>query len=213
MFEGAQGVLLDEWHGFHPYTTWSTTTFRNAAALLAEAGATARRIAVLRCYQTRHGPGPMVTEDPSLEIPEIFNAPAPWQGRFRIGHLDAVALRYALTVAGGADVVALTHLDTAARHPELRVCRGYRVDGATITRLPAGPPGDLAAQEALTRQLLRARPVYQDAGDDWPAIVERMLGIRVALASHGPRAADKQVLSGPDVHSRREHHFAGRMFL
>jgi hypothetical protein len=30
IFEGAQGVLLDEWHGFHPYTTWSTTTFANA---------------------------------------------------------------------------------------------------------------------------------------------------------------------------------------
>jgi len=30
VFEGAQGVLLDEWHGFHPYTTWSTTTFANA---------------------------------------------------------------------------------------------------------------------------------------------------------------------------------------
>src|SRR5690242_19781782 len=29
VFEGAQGVLLDEWHGFHPYTTWSTTTFAN----------------------------------------------------------------------------------------------------------------------------------------------------------------------------------------
>ena len=36
VFEGAQGVLLDEWHGFHPYTTWSTTTFANAEKLLAE---------------------------------------------------------------------------------------------------------------------------------------------------------------------------------
>ena len=26
IFEGAQGVLLDEWYGFHPYTTWNTTT-------------------------------------------------------------------------------------------------------------------------------------------------------------------------------------------
>jgi adenylosuccinate synthase len=212
VFEGAQGVLLDEWHGFHPYTTWSTTTFRNAGTLLAEAGATARRIAVLRCYQTRHGPGPMVTEDPSLEIPEIFNAPAPWQGRFRIGHLDAVALRYALAVAGGADVVALTHLDTAARHRELRVCRGYRIGDDLVTRLSAGPPGDLAAQEALTRRLLRARPVYEDAGDDWVATVERVLGVRVALASHGPRAADKRLLSGPVSHSPREHRYAGRMF-
>jgi adenylosuccinate synthase len=24
LFEGAQGVLLDEWRGFHPHTTWST---------------------------------------------------------------------------------------------------------------------------------------------------------------------------------------------
>jgi hypothetical protein len=43
-FEGAQGILLDEWHGFHPYTTWSTTTFANAEALLAEAGETAVRL-------------------------------------------------------------------------------------------------------------------------------------------------------------------------
>ena len=26
IFEGSQGVLLDEWFGFHPYTTWSTIT-------------------------------------------------------------------------------------------------------------------------------------------------------------------------------------------
>ncbi len=211
-FEGAQGVLLDEWHGFHPYTTWSTTTFRNAGVLLAEAGATALRIAVLRCYQTRHGPGPMVTEDPSLEITEFHNAHGPWQGRFRTGHLDPVALRYGLDVASGADVLALTHLDTAARHPELRVCRGYRVDGSVITRLPARPPGDLAAQEALTRRLLRARPVYEEAAGGWIATVERALGVPVALASYGPRAADKRLLTGTGIHSARERTFAGRMF-
>ena len=38
VFEGAQGVLLDEWRGFHPYTTWSTTTFDNAETLLARRG-------------------------------------------------------------------------------------------------------------------------------------------------------------------------------
>jgi adenylosuccinate synthase len=63
-----------------------------------------------------------------------------WQGEFRTGHLDAVALRYGLEVAGGADVIALTHLDTAARHPELRVCRGYDIDGENVTRLPSARP-------------------------------------------------------------------------
>jgi len=270
VFEGAQGVLLDEWHGFHPYTTWSTTTFANAETLLAEAGlaeaglaeaglaeaglaeaglaeaglaeaglaeaglaeaglaeaglaeaglaeaglaeaglaeagragagpggagGAVTRIGVIRCYQTRHGPGPFVTEDAGLELPEPHNARGAWQGEFRTGHLDAVALRYALEAAGGADVIALTHLDTAARHPELRICRSYDIDGEKVTRLPASPAGHLAAQEALTPRLLRARPVYDDAdGDgDWTSTVEHALGVPVALASYGPRALDKRV--------------------
>ncbi len=36
IFEGAQGVLLDEWYGFYPYNSWSTLTFQNADTLLAE---------------------------------------------------------------------------------------------------------------------------------------------------------------------------------
>jgi adenylosuccinate synthase len=38
IFEGAQGVLLDENHGFHPHTTWSTTTSTNAHTFLQEFG-------------------------------------------------------------------------------------------------------------------------------------------------------------------------------
>src|SRR5919197_743634 len=78
LFEGAQGVLLDEWHGFHPYTTWSTTTFRWARQLLDEAGygAPIVRLGVLRAYATRHGAGPFVTEDPELaaRLAEPHNA-------------------------------------------------------------------------------------------------------------------------------------------
>jgi len=73
VFEGAQGVLLDEWRGFHPYTTWSTTTFANAGELLAEAGQQAFRLGVIRTFMTRHGPGPFVTEDRALDLPEPHN--------------------------------------------------------------------------------------------------------------------------------------------
>lgn len=78
IFEGAQGVLLDEWHGFHPYTTWSTTTFANALELLD--GVPAVRLGVLRTYTPRHGPGPLVTEDAALTLPEAHNGNGPWQG-------------------------------------------------------------------------------------------------------------------------------------
>ncbi len=189
VFEGAQGVLLDEWRGFHPYTTWSTTTFANAETLLAEAGQTGLRLGVTRTYLTRHGPGPLVTEDPTLEIREPHNSYGRWQGAFRTGHLDAVALRYAVEVPGGVDMVALTHLDTAARH-RLRLGGAYEVDGQRLDHLvPAAH--DLAAQESLTRMLLRARPVYSEPGADWPGIVEATTGAPVALRSWGPAAADK----------------------
>jgi len=191
VFEGAQGVLLDEWHGFHPYTTWSTTTFANAETLLAEAGASAVRLGVLRAYATRHGPGPFVTEDPALtaDLPDRHNGAGRWQGAFRVGHLDTVALRYALDVAGGVDGLAVTHLDVAGARPDLRACRAYEMDGERVERLGAGPP-DLDRQAALTRRLLRARPVYGPLGDPVET-VEDALRAPVVLRSHGPASADK----------------------
>ncbi|MFY1631727.1 adenylosuccinate synthetase [Solwaraspora sp. WMMB335] len=193
VFEGAQGVLLDEWHGFHPYTTWSTTTFANVDALLAEAGMSPEavtRLGVLRVLTPRHGPGPLVTEDPALRPAERHNGTNRWQGRFRFGHFDAVAHRYAMDVAGGVDALALTHLDLLGRH-RLRLCQAYD----WTDRLPAGPPGDLDRQAALTRRLLTSRPSYgADPGPDpnaWVAAVEAALGVPVRLTSHGPTAADK----------------------
>src|SRR6266511_4167773 len=187
VFEGAQGVLLDEWHGFHPYTTWSTTTFTNAEELLAEAGASGYRLGVLRTFTTRHGPGPLVTEDPTLLLTHRYNPTNPWQGGFRVGHFDAVAHRYALAVAGGVDGLALTHLDTAARRPGLRLCDRYDREGG----LSPGPAGDLDRQERLTRRLLAARPVYAGSATDWVAAVEQYLSAPVVLTSWGPTASDK----------------------
>jgi adenylosuccinate synthase len=190
VFEGAQGVLLDEWRGFHPYTTWSTTTFGNAETLLAEAGQTAVRLGVVRSYLTRHGPGPFVTEDPTMERPEPDNRRGRWQGVFRTGHFDAVALRYAVEVAGGVDALALTHLDAVTGQP-VRLCHRYLVDGQPVARLVPGPERDLAYQARLTAMLLGARPEYTEPGGDWPGLVGQLLGAPVALVSRGPTAADK----------------------
>ncbi|MFI0368189.1 adenylosuccinate synthetase [Actinomadura sp. 1N219] len=195
VFEGAQGVLLDEWHGFHPYTTWSTTTFANAETLLAEAGAadgSAARLGVLRAYATRHGPGPFVTEDPALtaDLPDPHNAAGRWQGAFRVGHLDAVALRYALDVTGGVDGLAVTHLDVAGARPDLRVCLDYEIGGERVGRLETGPP-DLGRQAALTRRLSAARPVYAPLGRAEETI-EDVLQTPVVLRSYGPTAAHKR---------------------
>ncbi len=185
VFEGAQGVLLDEWRGWHPYTTWSTTTFDNVASLLAEAGqqGEAMRLGVVRSYTTRHGAGPLVTFDEALTaaLPDRHNGHGGWQGAFRVGHFDAVAHRYALEVCGGVDALAVTHADVAARHP-LRMCLSYRDFGP----LTPGEFGDLAYQEKLTGRLLEAEPVYSDFTD-----VGQVLGAPVWVRSFGPTYLDK----------------------
>ncbi len=189
VFEGAQGVLLDEWRGWHPYTTWSTTTFANVAALCPSV----ERLGVVRTYTTRHGAGPLVTEAP-LDLPEAHNGVGEWQGAFRVGHFDAVAHRYAVEVAGGVDGLAVTHLDAPSRAPGLRICTSYDLDGARWAQIRPGPARDLAYQAALTTLLARARPGDLERPDDWAARIGDLLNAPVLLESHGPRTTDKRLL-------------------
>jgi adenylosuccinate synthase len=212
IFEGAQGVLLDEWFGFHPHTTWSTTTFANAQALLDESAYEGERtrVGVLRTYFTRHGPGPFVSEDPSLRrhLPEPHNADAGWQGRFRVGAFDAVAARYALAVAGGADWLALTHLDRLPLLPP-RVCTGYRLvdsetnqdvknffahHGAQVRNILVHPPPDLAHQERLTQLLRRCHPgltpLPNSGPEEFAQFIQSELRTPVGLLSFGPTSLD-----------------------
>ncbi|XVS67981.1 adenylosuccinate synthetase [Actinosynnema sp. CA-299493] len=116
VFEGAQGVLLDQWRGFHPHTTWSTVTPDNARSLLGHRRATV--LGVTRTYQTRHGAGPLPTEDDHVlaRFPERHNDTGHYQGSWRAGHLDAVLLRYAVDACRGVDALAVTHLDARDLH-------------------------------------------------------------------------------------------------
>ncbi|MCU0684397.1 MAG: adenylosuccinate synthetase [Polyangiaceae bacterium] len=216
VFEGAQGVLLDEWCGFHPHTTWSTCTFERALDLLRAChfDGEIARVGVVRSYLTRHGAGPLPTEDASLSalLPEPHNASGPWQGDFRRGWPDFALLRYALAACGGADALALTHLDALARLPHFRACVGYEpppgapLDAALYEAAPGSkglllprPPAtrDLDRQASLTRSLATLRPVYEElpwaqpeGAERYACHVETIAGVPVRLASSGPRAAD-----------------------
>lgn len=192
VFEGAQGVLLDEWAGFHPYTTWSTCTLENALGLLAEAapGAEVRRIGVLRSHAVRHGPGPLPTETPELR-PAVreHNVSGDWQGAVRYGWFDAVLARYALEAVSPLDALALTHLDAPARMGGWRTCARYE----ETARLAAPEGRSLDRQARLADLLFRARPVLEECEPEEEAVVRRteeILGRAVDLISKGPRAVD-----------------------
>lgn len=213
LFEGAQGVLLDEWHGFHPYTTWSTTTFDNAALLLSEIGYQGEvvRLGVLRGYMTRHGPGPFPTEDRGLttRFPDPHNTFGRWQGGFRVGWFDTVLARYAMRAARGVDGLVLTNLDRLASVPSVPIATSYDVGVVSPAEadMLIGPQeavrsfrrkpflSDLAYQERLTAVLGRAKIRYETVPTtpDYVSILERELGAPVVLTSYGPTAADKRV--------------------
>ena len=198
IFEGAQGILLDEWNGFHPHTTWSTTTLEYAERLLQEAGYTGGRvrIGITRAYATRHGAGPLVTEDPELTraLPDAANGFGAWQQGFRVGWLDLVMLRYALEVAGTLDMLAVTCLDRLAEIARPRICRRYGYGTGVVERLPrSSVPRSLAYQEQLTRRLGACRPILEPLADASAAIdLVASLGVPVGLISTGPCADDKR---------------------
>jgi adenylosuccinate synthase len=203
IFEGAQGVLLDEWYGFHPYTTWSTTTLANADRLLAEAGhaGPTTRIGITRAYATRHGCGPLPTEDAALThaLPDARNLNHPWQQGFRVGWLDLVLLRYAMAIVGPLDCLALTCVDRLEALRELWICRRYRHSGAMISHLPTAMQPSLEHQERLTGLLMTCRPelAQLDGPEALPTLLNGELGLPVGLISTGPTAADKRLCATP----------------
>lgn len=113
VFEGAQGVLLDETHGMAPYNTWTDCTFNNAKELLNDRKyvGVVEKVGVVRSYMTRHGQGPLSTEDEDLKLPELHNEESGWQGKFRFGKLDPEAVRHSIQILGGVNWIAMNHLD------------------------------------------------------------------------------------------------------
>ena len=171
LFEGAQGVLLDEGYGFHPHTTWSSTTTAAVDRVAARFGIMTpiQHLGVLRCYMTRHGVGPLPTYEESLDdrLTEPHNHADGWQGPFRRGHPDAVLLRYALEAAGDLSGLLVGHLDVFKHGMELKWCERYAVESQAaslrdVARLPLAHGEDLNHQMMLTALLSVARPQYAE---------------------------------------------------
>ena len=96
LFEGSQGLLLDQNFGFFPHVTRSNTGLKNVVEMLN--GEIPKVWLVTRAYQTRHGNGPMSNESIlfSINNHHEHNRDNKFQGRFRISPLDLDLLKYAI---------------------------------------------------------------------------------------------------------------------
>jgi adenylosuccinate synthase len=209
LFEGAQGLMLDVDLGTYPFVTSSNT---GSGAVCSGAGVPPKLIrhvvGISKAYTTRVGSGPFPTELED-ETGERLRAEG---GEFgattgrprRCGWFDAVVVRRGARISG-VDSIALTKLDVLTGFPTIRVCVGYRLDGAAIDDLPA-----------LAEDLDRVEPVYEELPgwdedltgarsiEDLPANarayigrLSELIGVSVGIVSVGPARDETIKVSDP----------------
>lgn len=129
LFEGAQGVFLDNDWGTYPYVTASSTLSGN---ITSGAGIAPRHIThvigVVKAYTTRVGEGPMPTEllDKTGEkLRQVGGEFGATTGRpRRCGWFDAELVRFAVEINGFTEI-ALTKLDILDVFAQIKICIGY----------------------------------------------------------------------------------------
>ncbi len=121
LFEGAQGLLLDQERGEFPHVTRSYTGLRNVLTLANEWGLKQLEVTyVTRAYLTRHGAGPLPHELPDKPYPGVTDAtnlPNAYQGSLRFAWLDLDLLQRAIS----ADLSDADPLSALTVYPRLAI--------------------------------------------------------------------------------------------
>jgi len=220
IFEGAQGTLLDQTHGFFPYVTRSNCTIENAKNMI---DGQFHSIGLVRAYFTRHGNGPFPTES-ELNLTDKDNYFGPWQGNFRSGWLDLVLLRYAIAVNNGINSMGLTCVDKLINQNQIKVCTHYYYSGNNLDLAhdcfefdPKNPRNLLNLKMSHLKSkiltvLSECTPIYQnfsawrkfldpDTPDDLPMelkkyinFIEEQTSVPISLISYGPDRQQKLFL-------------------
>lgn len=103
VFEGAQGLGLDQASPDYPHVTRSNTGIKNVLTLCAEWGLeNITATYVTRSYLTRHGMGPLPGEQLMPQwVKDSTNLDNEWQGALRYAPLDPVALEKRIKADSG----------------------------------------------------------------------------------------------------------------
>ncbi len=136
LFEGAQGIFLDNDWGTYPYVTASNCISGNIhAGAGVYPGLINRVTGISKAYTTRVGEGPFPTEltdhigDNIRSVGSEYGATT---GRpRRCGWLDLVMLKFACRLNGFTDLV-ITKMDVLDKFKEIKVCIGYTLNGKKV---------------------------------------------------------------------------------
>ena len=199
LFEGAQGVLLDNSFGTYPFVTSSNTI---ASSLFCGTGlgisACERVIGALKAYTTRVGNGPFPTEDfgdfgiTTQKVGKEFGTVT---GRTRrCGHLDLVLAKYAADLCG-VNEIAIMKLDVLSGFEKLKVCTSYKIDGRDFSYLPSSQvlQGKIEPQyqevDGFSEEIYGITK-YKDlpvGAKNYLAFIEDFLKVKITMISTGPK--------------------------
>jgi len=145
LFEGAQGAMLDVDHGTYPFVTSSNTTagFAGTGTGLGPRAFDAV-LGVVKAYTTRVGAGPFPTElfdEYGEHLSRVGHEFGSVTGRRRrCGWFDSVTLRRAI-VNSSVSGLCITKLDVLDGLDTIRICVGYRLNGALTPEPPLSVEG------------------------------------------------------------------------
>ncbi|MBM3760153.1 MAG: adenylosuccinate synthase [Acidobacteria bacterium] len=208
LFEGAQGTMLDIDHGTYPFVTSSNASAGGACSGSGVAPTKIHGIiGVSKAYITRVGAGPFPSEIEGPQGDQIRQAGNEFgsvTGRpRRCGWFDVPLLKYTATI-NGFDSMIITKLDVLDDLTEIPVCVGYKVNGVTVTDMPA-----------TNEEAAKIEPVYEvlpgwntktkgitsldqipSKAMDYLKFLESQTGVEVGCVSNGPERNETIIVPG-----------------
>jgi adenylosuccinate synthase len=141
LFEGAQGALLDVFHGTYPFVT-SSSTIAGSACIGTGIGPSSISsvIGVMKAYTTRVGQGPFPSEledEAGQHLQTVGHEFGATTGRVRrCGWLDLMSMKYSIRLNGITNL-AIMKLDVLSGLDKIGVCVGYELDGKSLQDSPS----------------------------------------------------------------------------
>ena len=141
MFEGAQGTMLDIYHGTYPFVTSSSSTSGGAVTGTGVSPMAIQNvIGVTKAYCTRVGEGPFPSEIHD-EMGDKLRAKGNEYGAVtgrprRCGWMDLPLLRYS-NMINGTNWLVVTKLDVLDEMEKIPVCVAYKINGKKTDEIPA----------------------------------------------------------------------------
>lgn len=167
VFEGGQGIWLDQTLGTMPHVTWTDVTPRNAIEMCKAYGIKYTVVGCIRWYGTRHGNGPL------MQVPCIMNEDAATQRQLAKKLLADAELHQSTT---GPQGEFCTFFWDIAKVKE--ACELCEVDELAISHLDVGVGNPVCDKERDAFLKTVSNPAF-----GFPP---------VRLVARGPSAADRE---------------------